>query len=181
MIYSHNLYGEFLATHLRHLAKQNDICLDFAQPIYSDFTQPDFHRVAKELMTSYAKVVVLFTVADDTEFLMREMHSIYRLNEDKRKFLWIACDAAVQTATKFKEIVAGMWGVIPFSGPNKPFVKYYSELLAESNVRNPWFRDFYQEHFDCFIGRNCSNVSVTAHPNYQEQFALVPPLMLSTV
>ena len=177
MIYSHNLYGEFLATHLRHLARQNDTCLDFAQPIYSDFTQPDFHKVAKELMTSYAKVVVLFTVADDTEFLMRELHSIYSLSEDKRKFLWIACDAAVQTATKFKEIVAGMWGVIPFSGPNKPFVKYYSELLAESNVRNPWFRDFYQEHFDCFIGRNCSNVSVTAHPDYQEQFALVPPVI----
>ena len=32
---------------------------------------------------------------------------------------------AMQTATKLKEMVAGMWGVIPLSGPDKPFVKYY--------------------------------------------------------
>ena len=176
MIYSHNLYGEFLATHLRHLAKEHEICLDFSQPIYNDYTQPDFHRVAEELMKSYAKVVVLFTVADDTESLMEELHSIYSTSEDKRRFLWIACDAAVQTAAKFKEIVVGMWGVIPFTGPDESFVKYYSELLAESNVRNPWFQDFYQEHFDCSIGKNCSNVSVTALPDYQ-QFALVPPVI----
>ena len=173
MIHSHNLYGEFLATHLRHLAKEHEICLDFSQPIYNEFTQPDFRKVAEELMTSFAEVVVLFTVADDTESLMEELHSIYSISEDKRRFLWIACDAAVQTAAKFKEIVVGMWGIVPFSGSDESFVKYYSELLAESNVPNPWFRDFYQEHFDCSIGKNCSNVSITAHPDYQ-QFVLVP-------
>ena len=111
-----------------------------------------------------------------TQSLMEELHSIYSISEDKRRFLWIACDAAVQTAAKFKEIVAGMWGIIPFSGPDESFVRYYSELYAESDVRNPWFRDFYQKHFDCSIGKNCSNVSVTAHPDYQ-QFALVSPVI----
>ena len=115
----------------------------------------------------FAKVVVLFTVADDTESLMEELYSIYSISEDKRRFLWLACDAAVQTAAKFKEIAVGMWGVIPFTGPDESFVKYYSELLAESNVCNPWFQDFYQRHFDCSIGKDRSNVSVTAHPDYQ--------------
>ena len=118
-------------------------------------------------MTLFAKVVVLFTVADDTKSLMEELYSIYSISEDKRRFLWVACDVAVQTAAKFKEIVVGMWGVIPFTGPDESFVKYYSELLAESNVCNPWFQDFYQRHFDCSIGKDRSNVSVTAHPDYQ--------------
>ena len=50
MIYSHNLYGEIFATHLRHLAKEYELCLDFAQPIYNKYTQPDFCKVAEELM-----------------------------------------------------------------------------------------------------------------------------------
>ena len=33
MIFSFNLYGEFLATHLRHFAKEYAICLDYVQPI----------------------------------------------------------------------------------------------------------------------------------------------------
>ena len=65
VIFSHNLYGESLANRLRHLAKVNKMCLDFVEPIYNEFTQSDYLKVAKELMTSYAKVVVLFTI-DDT-------------------------------------------------------------------------------------------------------------------
>ena len=63
---------ESLINHLRYLAKENDICLHFVQPIYTDFTQPDFLKLAKELMMSYAKVVVLFTIPEHTESLLRE-------------------------------------------------------------------------------------------------------------
>jgi len=68
-----------------------------------------------------------------------------------------------------------MWGVVPFSQTVASFIKYDSKLLAQSNICNPWFHDFYQEYFDCFVGRNCGNVSVTADPSYQ-QFALVSPV-----
>ena len=173
-VFSHNSYGESLIDHLRYLAKQNDICLDFVEPIYRDFTQPNYLKVAKELMTSYAKVVVLFTIPEHTESLLRELQDIYDTSEDKRRFLWIA-SYSVETVVKFKEMVAGMWGVVPFT-VDVSFASYYSELLAESNFRNPWFRNYYQEYFNCFIGRNCSNLSVAAHPNYQ-QFVLVPPVI----
>ena len=82
----------------------------------------------------------------------------------------------MKAAAKFKEIVAGMWGIVPFSKKDISFEKYYSELLAESNIRNPWFQDFYKEYFECFIGSNCSNVSVTADPDYQQSI-LVPLVM----
>ena len=68
-----------------------------------------------------------------------------------------------------------MWGGVPFT-VDVSFESYYSELLAESNFRNLWFQNHYQEYFNCSVGKNCINVSVTAHPDYQ-QFALVPPVM----
>ena len=153
-IFSHNSYGESLIDHLRHLAKENDICLDFVEPLYRDFTQPDYLKIAKELMISYAKVVVLFTIPEHTESLLTELQSIYDTSEDKRRFLWIA-SYSVETVVKFKEMVAGMWGVVPFT-VDVSFESYYSELLAESNFRNPWFQNDCQEYFNCFIGRNCS-------------------------
>ena len=122
----------------------------------------------------YAKVVVLFTIPEHTESLPTELQSIYDTSEDKRRFLWIA-SYSVETVVKFKEMVAGMWGVVPFT-VDVSFESYYSELLAESNFRNPWFQNHYQEYFNCFIARNCSNVSVTAHPDYQ-QFVLVQPVI----
>ena len=102
---------------------------------------------------------------------MTEMQNIYDFSNDKRRFFWIA--PGVQTASKLKKIVGGMWGVVPFSKEDESFNGYYSQHFAESNIRNPWFWHYYQERFDCFIGRNCSNVNVTAHPDYQ-QYVLVP-------
>ena len=137
VIFSRNLFGESLIDHLRYLAKENNICLDSVQPFYTDFTQPDFRKVAKELMTSYAKVVVLFTIPDDTEPLMKELKNVYYTSKDNKKFLWIV--AGIQTAGIFKEITAGIWGLVPFSKEDLSFESYYSELLVESNFRNPWF------------------------------------------
>ena len=172
VIFSFNPFGESLVAYFRHLAKENRICLDLVEPIYNDFSPREYHKLARELMTSNAKVVLLFTATDHTNPFMREMQNIYNSsNETERTLLWITPD--VQTASKFKEIVAGMWGVVPFSKEDKSFNSYYSQHFAESNVRNLWFRHYYQERFDCFIGRNCSNVSITAHPDYQ-QYVLVP-------
>ena len=172
VIFSFNPLGESLVAHFRHLAKNQSICLDLVEPIYNDFSPHEYHKLAEELMATNAKVVLLFTATDHTNHFMREMQNIYNSsNETERTLLWITPD--VQTASKFKEIVAGMWGVVPFSKEDKSFNSYYSQHFAESNVRNPWFRHYYQERFDCFIGRNCSNVSITAHPDYQ-QYVLVP-------
>ena len=173
VIFSRNQYGESLANHFRQLAKKASICIDFNQPIYNDFTQPEYNEVAKELMASYANVVLLLTIADHTEPLLRELTNLYYTSEDKRRFLWIVCEASVQSASKFNEIVAGMWGLIPSLKKDMSFENYFSELLPETNVRNPWFQDYYQDRFDCSIGSNCSNVSVTADPDFQ-QYTFVP-------
>ena len=76
--------------------------IDFVQPIYREFTQPI------ELMTSHAKVVVLFTIPEHTESLLRELQDIHDTSEDKRRFLWIA-SYSVETVVKFKEMIAGIY------------------------------------------------------------------------
>ena len=109
-----------------------------------------------QLKTFLLLVVVLFTIPEHTESLLTELQEIHDTSEDKRRFLWIA-SYSVETVVKFTEMVAGMWGVVPFT-VDVSFESYYSELLAESNFRNPWFQNNCQEYryFNCFIGRNCS-------------------------
>ena len=173
IIYSFNPFGESLLARFHHLAKENHICLDLVEPIYNDFSPCEYHKLAREFMISNAKVVLLFTVTDHTNPFMREMQNISHdsSNDTERTLLWITPD--VHTASKFKDIVAGMLGVVPFSKEDESFNSYYSQHFVESNIRNPWFWHYYQERFDCLIGRNCSNVSITAHPDYQ-QYVLVP-------
>ena len=179
VIFSRSLYGESLSTHFRQLAKEKDICLDFVQSIYNNFTQPEYHDIVKELMTSHAKVVLLFTITDHTDPFMRELKNVHDAGKDKKKFLWMTVETNVKTVSKFKEIVAGMWGVVSFSKLDKSFESYYSELLVESNVRNPWFMDFYQQKFDCSVGKNCSNINITAHPDYKQ--SIFVPLVIDAV
>ena len=52
------------------------ICLDFVEPIFTDFTQPDYHEIAEKLKTSCAKVVVVLTNAEHTEPLMRKVQDV---------------------------------------------------------------------------------------------------------
>ena len=179
IIFSRSLFGESLSTHFRQLAKERDICLDFVQPIYNNFTQPEYHEIANELLTSHAKVVLLFTISDHTDPFMRELKNVHDAGKDKKKFLWMTVETNVNIASQYKEIVAGMWGVVSFSKLDKPFESYYSELLVESNVRNPWFRDFYQQKFDCSVGKNCSNINMTAHPDYKQ--SILVPLVIDAV
>ena len=47
----------------------------------------------------------------------------------------------------------------------------FSKLLPNTNLRNPWFKDFYKQVYKCSI--NCSNVSLTDHSGYK-QFSVVP-------
>ena len=176
VIFSHNQFGESLFSHFRQLAKEGEICLDFIQPIYKNFTQPEYLKTVKELMKSRAKVVILFTISDHTGSFMRELKIVHDAGADKKKFLWMTVETNVAIVSKYKEIVAGMWGVVSFSKEDESFESYYSELLVESNIRNPWFKKFYKQKFNCSTGKNCSNVSVTSHPDY-EQSILVPPVI----
>lgn len=52
---------------------------------------------------------------------------------------------------KVKDEAAGGISLKLRSPPISDFDAYYSSLRPHSNTRNPWFREFWQEKFECFL------------------------------
>ena len=166
-IYSKNLYGQPGINEFHDLANAKGICIDFNKGI-DDST--DYILLAKNLMNSSANVVVFFGSPDHVDKLLTEVQTLYYSGSSKRRFLWIASDSWSQTfAAKFQDITIGKWGTAPFSETVPSFDNYYSQLTPATNLRNPWFSEFYERYHDCIIGVNCSNISFVDDPSYNYQ------------
>ena len=96
-----------------------------------------------DLLNSTANVVVLFASLHHVEMLLTEVHTLYSSGTSKRQFLWIASGSWSQELdTKYKDVIIGKWGTVPYSETVPSFVNYYSQLTPATNERNPWFSEF---------------------------------------
>ena len=171
IIYSNNLYGRPGINEFRLLAEANGVCIDFNRGIEENYIKSNYTILANKLLNSTANVVVLFASSNHVEMLLTEVHTLYSSGTSKRRFLWIASDTwSSDLDTKYKEITIGKWGTAPYSEPVPSFDDYYSQLTPSTNLRNPWFTEFYESSYDCISDVNCSNRSVTSDPNYQQDF-----------
>ena len=170
-IYSNNLYGLPGINEFRLLAEANGVCIDFNKGIEENYIKSNYTFLANKLMNTTAKVVVLFASSHHVEMLLTEVQALYSSGTSKRRFLWIASDTwSNDFDAKYKEITIGKWGTAPYSETVPSFDDYYSQLTPATNLRNPWFTEFYERYYDCRSGVNCSNSSVTNDPNYQQDF-----------
>ena len=168
-IYSNNLYGQPGIEQFHKLAKDNNICIDLNEAITDEF---DFPVIASKLMNSTADIVVLFASQHHAEKLLTALRNLQLELNNRKHFLWLASDAWAEIKdSQYNEITAGRFGFIPLSETIHPFDEYFSKLLPNTNLRNPWFKDFYKQVYNCSI--NCSNVSLTNHSEYK-QFSVVP-------
>ena len=104
----------------------------------------------------------MLAATDHTTAFLQELKNIIDRKGSTRKFIWIAPDASFQPATDFKEFVAGMWGITTLSDPDPSFNDYFLNLSPSTNLRNPWYNEYYTEY-----QRN------TSSDDYK-QFILVP-------
>ena len=99
--------------------------------------------------------------------LLTEVQTLYTSGSSKRWFLWIASDSWSQEfETKYKDVTIGKWGTAPYSETVPSFVNYYSQLTPATNMRNPWFREFYEHYYNCSIDINCNNMSIVNDSRY---------------
>ena len=163
-IYSNNLYGRPGIDEFHKLAKSKSVCIDYNKGI-DDST--DYVLLANNLINSTANVVVLFASVHHVELLLTEVHTLYSSGISKRRFLWIASNSWSQGLdTKYKDITIGKWGIGSYSEKVPLFENYYSQLTPATNMRNPWFCEFYEHYYDCSIGVNCSNTSIVNDSRY---------------
>lgn len=168
IIYAKDFYGADGAAEFRRLANQYRICVDFDQPINSDYTAADYQRVASGLLNSSANVVILFASKD---IARRLFTALYKNRNDHRqrtstRFLWIASDAWADSdsvAREFNESVTGIFGIVPQTDSDAGFDRYFTQLTLSNNRRNPWFGEF------CKIRENCSkSLSITDSSSYEQ-------------
>lgn len=173
-IYSLNPYGEPGINEFQMLAATKGICIDLDVGISDDFSEDQFRGLARDLINSEANVVILFTSQDNAESLLRFIAE----SEASRRFIWIASDAwarSISVVQQFNTTSAGLYGFSPLTEHLDKFQDYFSRLTLDSNVRNPWFEEFYMAVANCTtddtlqLGQPCNRSSnITRLPSYQQ-------------
>ena len=167
-IYSRNPYGEPGIVEFQNLAARNGICIDVNEGIEDDFLDHDYQALANMLIESQANIVILFASQDNAERLL----SIIAGSPAAHRFTWIASDAwarSINVVHKFNETAAGLFGFAPLTNHVEDFHNYFSNLTIQSNVRNPWFPEFYAAFVNCTLNETCAhNENVTRLPQYQQ-------------
>ncbi|XP_039617410.1 metabotropic glutamate receptor 3 isoform X3 [Polypterus senegalus] len=151
-------YGETGIEAFEQEARLRNICIATSEKVGSSNVKKSSDAVIRELLQKpNAKVVVLFMRSDDTRELLAAAN---RLNAS---FTWIASDGwgAQESVVKGNENVAN--GAITLelaAHPVKEFDRYFQSLHPSSNRRNPWFKDFWEQKFQCVLQNGHSQVKV---------------------
>ena len=171
-INSNNLYGQPGIEQFHKLAKDKNICIDLNEAITDDFNSTDYRALASKLINSTSDIVVLFASQHHAESMLTALRNLSLELNNTRQFIWLASDAWAEIKDQqYSEITTGRFGFIPLSETIHPFNEYFSKLLPNTNLRNPWFKDFYQHVYKC--SSNCSNASLIEQDDYK-QFSVVP-------
>ena len=96
-----------------------------------------------------ARVAVLFLRSDDARELLA---AAARLNTS---FIWVASDGwgAQESIVKGNEVTAeGAITLELAANPVPEFNRYFLSLNPGKNLRNPWYREFWEQRFQCSLG-----------------------------
>ena len=173
-IHSNNAYGEPAIDLFRQLAADKGICIDLDIGLDDDLTQQQYLEVATKVVNeSTANVIVFFASLAYVEEFMEQFSSLQRGNKNSRSFLWIASTSWAQAdsiSTLYPDIITGLLGFEVLTKNESNFSSYFSQLTLESNMRNPWFTEYYEGFFNCIKDESCEeNVPVTDNTNYMER------------
>lgn len=108
-----------------------------------------YEAVIRQLLQKpNARVAVLFLRSDDAKELLA---AAARLNTS---FIWVASDGwgAEESIVKGNEITAeGAITLELAANPVPAFNRYFLSLNPSKNQRNPWYREFWEQRFQCSL------------------------------
>lgn len=109
-----------------------------------------YEAVIRQLLQKpNARVAVLFLRSDDARELLA---AAARLNTS---FIWVASDGwgAQESIVKGNEVTAeGAITLELAANPVPDFNQYFLDLNPVKNHRNPWYREFWEQRFQCSLG-----------------------------
>ncbi|XP_070208066.1 metabotropic glutamate receptor 3-like [Littorina saxatilis] len=152
VVYEESSYGILGFNEVEKLLKENDICLATTEKLLKDSgqaTDADYDViVARLLKKGHARGVIIFGSDQEVGELMK---AVGRRGKEGT-FAWIGSDGWGGRGLAFKgkeEAVEGAITVQPLAEEVQGFRDYFLSLRPATNTRNPWFIEYWEQHFGC--------------------------------
>ncbi|XP_054288605.1 metabotropic glutamate receptor 2-like [Macrosteles quadrilineatus] len=175
IVYEESNYGIKAFEELELLLSKSNICIAVKEKLTKDSgvaEETAYDNVVQRLQTKpRAKGAIIFASDQEVAGLMR---AVRRCNATG-SFSWIGSDgwsARSLVSEGSEPEVEGTLSVQPQANPVKGFDTYFLNLTVENNKRNPWFVEFWEDHFQCRYP-NSSNTpynrkyTTTCDPSYR--------------
>ncbi|KAM3956039.1 LOW QUALITY PROTEIN: metabotropic glutamate receptor 2-like [Aphomia sociella] len=152
IIYEESNYGIKAFEELETLLARNDICIAVKERLVKDSGEADENAydaiVSRLLSRPRARGVIVF--GSDQE-VAGVMAAVGRMRATA-SFGWVGSDgwsARALVSDGNEAAVEGTISVQPQANPVRGFREYFLNLTVENNPRNPWFVEFWEDHFRC--------------------------------
>ncbi|XP_055922412.1 metabotropic glutamate receptor isoform X1 [Eupeodes corollae] len=153
-IHSEGSYGEYGIEAFHKEATERNVCIAAAEKVPSASDDKVFDAIiAKLLKKPNARGVVLFVRAEDARSLLQ---AAKRANL-AQPFHWIASDGwgkQQKLLDGLEDIAEGSITVELQSELIQDFDDYMMSLSPQTNTRNPWFEEYWEDTFDCVLEKN---------------------------
>ena len=152
IIYEESNYGVKAFEELEELLGKYNICIAVKEKLVKDSgvaQEKAYDGIVQKLLTkSRARGAIIFGSDQEVAQVMRAVNR----NNATGVFSWIGSDGwsgrNLVSDGNEKE-VEGTISVQPQSNTVLGFEEYFLDLTVENNLRNPWFVEFWEAHFEC--------------------------------
>ncbi|KAG7484348.1 hypothetical protein MATL_G00048660 [Megalops atlanticus] len=149
-IHTEGNYGESGMEAFKDMAAKEGICIAHSDKIYSNAGEQSFDRLLGKLRSHLpkARVVACFCEGMTVRGILMAMRRQNLVGE----FLLVGSDGwadRYDVTDGYQREAAGGITIKLQSGYVKWFDDYYLKLKPSSNLRNPWFPEFWQHRFQC--------------------------------
>ncbi|XP_014214874.1 metabotropic glutamate receptor 2-like [Copidosoma floridanum] len=152
VVYEESNYGVKAFEELESLLAKNDICIAVKEKLVKDSGVADesvYDSIVQKLLTKRrARGCIIYGSDQEVAGLMRAV----RRSNATGVFSWIGSDgwsARGLVSDGNEAEVEGTLSVQPQANPVEGFEEYFLNLTVENNKRNPWFVEFWEDHFKC--------------------------------
>ncbi|GAB0096107.1 Metabotropic glutamate receptor [Sergentomyia squamirostris] len=152
IIYEESNYGLKAFEELEDLLAKHSICIAVKEKLSKDSgvaAEATYDMIVQKLQTKpRARGAIIFGSDQEVAGVMRAV----RRNNATGSFSWIGSDgwsARNLVSDNNEPEVEGTLSVQPQANPVKGFEEYFLGLTVEKNLRNPWFVEFWEDHFEC--------------------------------
>ncbi|XP_035698166.1 metabotropic glutamate receptor 3-like [Branchiostoma floridae] len=153
-VYEDSNYGIKGISAVEDLARASGICIAVSLMVSreaGDTREEEFNKILQELLDKpKAKAVIVYLVERDAKSFFAAV-SRFTLSG---KFIWIGSDGwggRQILVAKQEWAVEGAITVQPRARVISKFDEYFTSLKPDTNVRNPWFKEAWESHFECRI------------------------------